>query len=467
MIVSYAKGEFRMLSCDTFALSARHCALGKNHLAKNSDRPVGEAQPLSFFPGGVHEPGEMLKCTQLTIPQVARTYTVLGSRPYWIWGFEMGVNECGLVIGNEAEWSRCPAEEQDGLLGMDLLRLGLERAATAREGVTVITNLLEQYGQSANAHPRFDRRYENSFLLVDPDEIWLLETAGRQWAARQVHDWAAISNCYSIGGNYDLCSDGLEQYAREHRWLHPDEPFEFARTYTRPAPEQSNSTPRWRRLRKLISRHEGPLNQNDMAAILRDHFEGEINEPRWDSSRATFVSVCMHAATWTASQTAASLMSYRHDVLGQVSRYAPSLPCCSVYIPVYWTGDVPEAMKLSSGTYDERSLWWTAERLAMLISVDESRFAPAAKPALRALEQKILKNAEATEAEACKLMAENRKDAALELLAQSTQTAVDEAMALMKELADKIAGEIRRCGGLYGARKELLETYFGECKIPL
>lgn len=38
----------------------------------------------------------------------------------------MGVNECGLIIGNEAEGSRCEGEKEEGLLGMDLLRLALE-----------------------------------------------------------------------------------------------------------------------------------------------------------------------------------------------------------------------------------------------------------------------------------------------------------------------------------------------------
>ena len=70
-----------MLSCDTFALTKEFFTGNQNFLAKNSDRPLGEAQPLSFFPGGVHEKGETVKCTHLTIPQAERTYTVLGSHP--------------------------------------------------------------------------------------------------------------------------------------------------------------------------------------------------------------------------------------------------------------------------------------------------------------------------------------------------------------------------------------------------
>ena len=45
-----------MLSCDTFALTALFSKTGKPLLAKNSDRPLGEAQPFAFFPGGKHQP---------------------------------------------------------------------------------------------------------------------------------------------------------------------------------------------------------------------------------------------------------------------------------------------------------------------------------------------------------------------------------------------------------------------------
>ena len=260
-----------MLSCDTFALTKKYFRENENCLAKNSDRPLGEAQPLSFFPGGEHEEGEMLTCTHLTIPQAKKTYTVLGSRPYWIWGFEMGVNEMGLMIGNEAQGSRCEEETEEGLLGMDLLRLALERTATAREGVLLIGKLLQQYGQNANASQLFDRRYENSFLLIDRESIWLMETAGRNWAAREIHDWAAISNCYSIGTDYDLCSDDMEEFVRGKRWLRPQEPIDFAKAFTQPAVRQERSIPRWRRMQKLIAAQAGPLDFGAVSAVLRDH----------------------------------------------------------------------------------------------------------------------------------------------------------------------------------------------------
>ena len=448
-----------MLSCDTFAIGKKCFCTGENFFAKNSDRPLGEAQPISFFPGKTYAPGATVKCTHLTIPQVEKTYTVLGSRPYWIWGFEMGLNEYGLIIGNEAEGSRCDAETEEGLLGMDLLRLALERADTARKGIEVITGLLEQYGQNANASPLFDRRYENSFILVDREEIWILETAGRQWAAKRVEDWVAISNCYSIGTDFDLCSGELEAYARKRRWLHPDEPLDFAKAYTLPAIRQSQSTPRWRRLCKLIEASKKPTDIASVKSILRDHFEGEIIEPRWGGTYGGFVSVCMHAMTWDGTQTAASLLSAWNDLLGPVSWYSASVPCCSVFIPVYWTGDVPVCMKTAGEFYDPNSLWWQTERLAMLISVDESRYGQRARFALEELEKEIYAQAAVAEQLACQQIQNGKKEEALENLKEFTNCCADKVLQKVVTLAEEIYADIQAAGGLYGPRKEFLEAY--------
>lgn len=456
-----------MQSCDTFVLGGGSYEFGRNLLAKNSDRPLGECQPLVLIPGGSHPEGAVVKCTDLTIPQATRTYTVLGSRPYWIWGFEMGINEWGLAIGNEAQGSRCEAETETGLLGMDLLRLGLERAKNCREAIAVITGLLEQYGQNANASPLFDRRYENSFLLVDPAEIWLLETAGRQWAAKQVEERYAISNCYTIGEDWDLCSEQLESYARHRRWLAPEEPFDFTKAYTAPAPRQTASVPRWRRLNKLLDAAGEVVTQDQVQRVLRDHFEGELIEPRHGAFYGCFTTICMHAMTWDACQTAASLLAYWREDLGWICRWAPSMPCCSVYLPLYLTDRLPESLTAGGKTYTSDSLWWAVERLAEAVSVDEARFAPDVRAALRELELELEKTARQTENRAAELIGRGDRDGAAALLNALTETAAGQLMELANSLFERVHAELESNGGLYGPRKSFLEDYCARVGMKL
>lgn len=208
----------------------------------------------------------------------------------------MGANEKGLFIGNEAQGSRCPAESEEGLLGMDLLRLALERTATAREAIALLGTFLSQYGQNANANVRYDRRYENSYLLVDPEEIWLMETAGRQWAAKKIPDWAAISNCYTIADDYDLCSEDMERVARDRRYLSPSEPMHFAKAYTLPGHRARATLCRaGDACAPLFPRTKVRFRLQDAKQITRDHHDGEIIAPRFGACCANFISICMHA----------------------------------------------------------------------------------------------------------------------------------------------------------------------------
>lgn len=456
-----------MLSCDTFALGKEYYSGRQNLLGKNSDRPVGEAQPLVFAAGGEYSEQETLSCTHLTIPQARHTYSVLGSKPYWIWGFEMGANEKGLFIGNEAQGSRCAAENAEGMLGMDMLRLALERTATSREAITLIGELLQQYGQNANANLRYDRRYENSFMLVDQNEIWLMETARREWAARKIRDWAAISNCYTIETEYDLCSAGMEKTIRDNRWLSPGEPINFAKAYTLPSPRQEHSVPRWRRMQKLISSHSKALTMQNAECILRDHFEDEILAPRFGACYANFTSICMHAQDSNGAQTAASMLFTYDESLGPVFRYAPSLPCCSVYIPVYWTQTVPGIMSEAGRYFDEKSLWWNVERLAMVVSMDEDRFGESVRNELKKLETAINERTEKTEAEAKRMIAVGKKDEAFDILRNLTEKSAADLLQLSGTLADSVSSEIKASGGLYGQRKQFLEEYQEWAKMPL
>ncbi len=454
-----------MQSCDTLVINKSRSVYGQNILAKNSDRPTGEPQPLCFYEGKEYPEGAILRTTYLDIPQAQKTYSVVGSRPYWIWGFEMGYNEKGLMIGNEAEWSRMETETEDGMLGMDLLRLGLERAATAREAIEVITTLLKQYGQKAGASKLKTRYYENSFILADKDECWVLETAGREWVAREVKDKAGVSNCYSIGKEFDMASENLERIAREKRWLSPGEEFDFAKAYTGHVPNLAGGTQRYRRSNKLLAKNE--LHDfSTLAAILRDHHDDELIEPRFGAANATFASLCMHAGEWGASETSASLIARYDEDLGVIARYAPAQACLSAYIPVYMN-DLPEKMQTAEKKFDKNSLWWQLKRLALLVAVDEERFGGNVRRELANIEQRFEDLAAKGEELAKKLIKDGKSDDAQEVLETVTESCTERLYYLARQEADKIAEAVKSSGGLYGRQKEIIEKYIEYSEIDL
>ena len=153
--------------CDTLVALGNSTTDASVIFGKNSDRPNDEVQLITYNPRTSYSTREVLKCTHISIPQVSETNAVLLSQPWWMWGAEMGANEFGVVIGNEAVYTREPIKEI-GLLGMDLLRLGLERGKSARKSLDIIINLLEKYGQGGGCtynDPGW--MYHNSFIIAD------------------------------------------------------------------------------------------------------------------------------------------------------------------------------------------------------------------------------------------------------------------------------------------------------------
>ena len=63
-------------------------------------------------------------CTYIEIDQAPKTHAVILSKPAWMWGAEMGANEHGVCIGNEAVWTKLNSDDDltERLLGMDMVR---------------------------------------------------------------------------------------------------------------------------------------------------------------------------------------------------------------------------------------------------------------------------------------------------------------------------------------------------------
>ncbi|MCL4128011.1 UNVERIFIED_CONTAM: hypothetical protein GTU68_013282 [Idotea baltica] len=209
--------ESKPKSCDTFVVLGDKTKDGFVIFGKNSDRPQNEIQEVIYEPAKDYSSDSKLQCTYIEIDQVAHTHAVILSKPSWMWGAEMGSNEHGVCIGNEAVWTKINADASEKLLGMDLVRLGLERSKSASEALDVITSLLEAHGQGGPCSDTDEGFcYHNSFLIADPKEAWILETAESLWAAEKVTSgYRNISNCLSIGSKMDRESADLREKAKE------------------------------------------------------------------------------------------------------------------------------------------------------------------------------------------------------------------------------------------------------------
>ena len=356
--------------------------------AKNSDRERNEAQALEFRPAAEHDAGASVQCTYIAIPQARRTHACLISRPFWMWGAEMGANEHGLVIGNEAMHALVAPSETPALTGMDLLRLALERAASAAEAVEVITALLEAHGQGGNCGHLHQFFYHNGFLIADGREAFVLETVGRWWACERVHDERALSNAYSIERGYERMSADLARHGGERGWSDSSGRFNFAEHFIDLERDGvSFGRGRCARGAHLLASYDGRLTPEAMMATLRDHgVEGEA--PAWTPEKTQRRSICMHAAEGARrSQTTASWVSEwtPRGVVHWVT--ASAAPCLSIFKPIVLGADMPprDAYAPTAAFY-RGARWWKHEVLHRSALCDYASLAAALRDERDALE---------------------------------------------------------------------------------
>ena len=297
--------------------------------AKNSDRPPDESQVLLTH--AARHAGGTLHTQYLEIPDAGAS-PLVGSHPSWLWGIEHGVNAHGVAIGNERVWTiDNPRAQPRGLLGMDLVRLGLEQGRTADDALSVMTTALATHGQGGSGEHHHDAPYFSSFLIADANGGWVLETSARTWAARPVGDGASISNRITITNDWTVASGDVGPGANFDEWR--------SRTIRTSIADQ-----RLAATHACIAAHAGRPRPvvADVVAALRDHGHGPWGEAadaeanpvpraRYDDDR--HVTVCMHLTADQAT-TASFVGELRVDAPPRAWACLGS-PCVSVYLPVF------------------------------------------------------------------------------------------------------------------------------------
>jgi len=323
--------------CDTLCLLGDGVTL----FAKNSDRPRSEPQIVESFSRRPAGPG--LRTQYLEIPDAGALSTIL-SRPTWLWGAEHGMNEHRVAIGNEMIFTADdPRGHPPALIGMDLVRLGLERGSTADEALEAMTTLLGAHGQGGVGDPVHGLSYWSSFLIADPTSAWVLETSGRTWAARPVVTGAALSNRLTLRRDWTRSSPDLAPGTDVDDWRHPDLPTGFAdarlaagRAFVESASASASGSV--------------ACDPRAVVGALRDHGTGPwggpgrssvsgpatttVPAPPTVSADGPGWTLCLHAGE--TAVTTASMVALLPAETGHPARAWVALgsPCVSVYVPV-------------------------------------------------------------------------------------------------------------------------------------
>jgi len=240
-----------ILAVGSFASSASGCyavVVGKDastdgavllgHNEQNDGRRY-----LNFrrIPRIAHNNVEMVKLQGgAEIPQVKESYAFLWSENPGTTYSDGYLNEWGVAVVTDGcpdraeELQKLEAEGQlvKGGIGYMLRRLIAERAKTARDGVQIAGELIEQVGYPSS----------RTLVIADSKEAWLLSMSrGKHWVAQRVPDDAVVllPNVYIIGevnledkANF-LGSPDLIEYAIKKGWYNParGEIFDFSKAY--------------------------------------------------------------------------------------------------------------------------------------------------------------------------------------------------------------------------------------------
>ncbi len=316
--------------CDTFATVGG----GRLLFAKNSDRPIGEPQVVEWLAPRAADPARRLRTQYRDLGPDPGAFGILGSRPTWLWGLEHGVNEHGVAVGNEKVWTiDDPRGRPAALLGMDVVRLALERSRTAAQAATIVGALVETYGQGGSGEADHDEPYHSAFLVADAHEAWVIETSDRTWAARRTVDGgAAISNRISLRTDWTAASPDVAPGRDFDEWRQANVPTGIAdhRLAATSACVRASAP--------------GSLDARTAAATLRDHGQGPWGTPGAPSSTVQHlpeevgddfrgVTVCMHVRDYQAT-TASMIVEVRAGT--RVRAWcALGNPCVSVFVPCF------------------------------------------------------------------------------------------------------------------------------------
>ena len=152
-------------ACTNFIVGKKASADGSVICSYNADS-YGAFMYLYHYPAAKHQPGDMRKVYEWDtnkylgeIPEAPETYNVIGN-----------INEWQVTIGETTFGGREEMVDTTGIIDYgSLIYIALQRSKTAREAISIMTSLVEQYGYCSEGE---------TFTICDPNEAWIMEMMG-------------------------------------------------------------------------------------------------------------------------------------------------------------------------------------------------------------------------------------------------------------------------------------------------
>lgn len=380
-------GPKEITGCTTILVGKNATVDGSVILGHNED--MGDLSGrLVFQPGRTTEETE-IQLNYVTLPQVEKTYAYWASGnskavadKYYDGGWILcGMNKWGVSLGCNTMATR---EEKipkgKGILRYSIRQLILERSKTAREAVGMVGKLIDAHGQSDSPV---------AYCIADREEVWLVETTFRHWAARRIKDDEVHVevNEYTIETEYDMASENLVSYATEQGWYkEEDGPLNFKYVYGDPEALD--------RPRNISRRFQGTY-------MLKNKF-GLIGV-------RTILSVLSQPPVQTTGTQAFMVWHLRKKMpveVGCVMWHGMSGANTGIAVPVYaGSTKVPEEYTSAPYRYDSVAAWWQFERLQKLFYPRWWEYAeeyPDVRKKLRAFQETLFKESAEIEESALK-----------------------------------------------------------------
>lgn len=355
--------------------------------------------------GGVHPQGEMRKVYDWDtnkyhgeIAQAQRTYNVVGQ-----------MNEHQVSITETTFGGREELWETEGIIDYgSLIYIALERATSAREAITIMTALVDEYGYCSEGE---------SFSICDKNEAWIMEMIGKGKGQKGVV-WAAVripDDCVAAHANqsritrlsqYDkksvLCSKDVIKFAREKGYFTgKDSEFSFRDAY---APNDFSAVRYcdarvWSIFNRLCDgmdkyvdyaagkdlkgemplymKPKKPVTLQDVMNGMRDHYEntpfdirdevgaGPYNMPyrptplSWEVDGKKYFNERPVCTQQTAFCFVGQMRSWMPDALGGIAWVTNDDPNMAPFVPLYCSIDqVPRCFCRIEGEQDDVTFSW-------------------------------------------------------------------------------------------------------------